>query len=299
MKPTPLVLLLSMCLLSFSSEADAHYVKNTTSIGPEGYRDLNFKGYFTLNEKDYAMGTFQNTYSSGSATNEFKLAVGSQVDDITSYYISTYYRSEPNDIRALGIDPSLTKDYEGLILEDLSTSFTAGLMLSRYSTDIANAGPRGQTLTQSFYSYGASLQASQYLTDDVSLSIGGSYYVYTDPETDVPALKPNGGRRGQSGKQPDPNLNRRFNLVNVSDSILSTSGYPQLSLYLSADWDFLENWATSYSFSSSRSNYSNTTNYYSSLSVDHTFLKSWNVEAEYSWGSTAFTTGCVGVRYKW
>ena len=300
MKKKAPLLLLSALIIALTPVCQADYLKNTTSLGQESYRDLNFKGYFKLNEKDYVIGTFQNTYSSSQTTNEYKIGVGSEINDETSYYISSYYRSEPNDIRALGIDPSVTVDYDSLVFEDLSTSFTAGVMLSRYSTDIANAGPRGGTLTQSFYSYGASLQASQYVTDDVSFSLGGSYYVYTDPQTEVPTLRGDNRRgRGGSSNQPDPNLNRRFNLVNVSDSVLSTSGYPKLSLYLSADWDFLENWAASYSFSSSRSNYSDTTNYYSSFSVDHTFLKSWNVEGEYSWSNTAFTTGSVGVRYKW
>jgi hypothetical protein len=289
-------------ILFFSLPTSAHYIKNTTSIGEDSYRDLNFKGYFSLNEKDYVIPSFQSTYSSSQTTNEFKLGSGSQINDETSYYISAYFRSEPNDIRAYGIDPSATYEWADLLIEDQSTSFTGGLLLSRYSSTVALTGPRGGSVTSSFYSYGANLQVSQDITDTISFAAGGSYYVYTDPQVEVPTLRGDDRQdrgRGQSGKQPDPNLNRRMNLVNISDSILSTSGYPKLSLYVSADWDFLENWAASYSFSSSRSNFSDTTNFYSSVSVDHTFLKSWNLEAEYSWSNTAFTTMGAGLRYSW
>lgn len=283
-------------LVLLSSVVHAHTLKNSNSFGESSYRDVNLSGTWSLNEKDYLVTTFQNTLSSGSTTNEYKAGVGSQINDDLSYYISGYYRSEPNNIRAMGIDPSITHGFDDLLIEDQTTSFTASLMLSKYASDLSLTGTK-KTAEESFYSAGISAQANQDLTDEISFALGGSVYQYTDPSINIPALKgplannQNGGR--------NPNRNRRQNLVNTSDSVLSTSGYPKYSYYLSSSWSFLDNWSSSYSFSSSTSNFENTTSYFSSVSIDHTFMKSWNAELEYSWSNSGFTTSGIGFSYKW
>ena len=299
-------------LVLLSSVVHAHTLKNSNSFGESSYRDVNLSGTWSLNEKDYLVTTLQNTLSSGSTTNEYKAGVGSQINDDLSYYISGYYRSEPNSIRAMGIDPSITHGFDDLLIEDQTTSITVGLMVSKFAADLDVVGTK-KTIEENFYSGGISAQFAQDLTDDLSLSVGGSFYQYTNITTQIPAIQPapgnknlnkvtgnGGGTSGkQSGKAPNPNRNRRMNLINVSDSVLSTSGYPKYSAYVSTNWNFLDNWNTGYSLSSSTSNYENTTNYYSSVSIDHTFLKSWNAELEYSWSNSGFTTSGVGLSYKW
>lgn len=284
-----------------SSSAFASSVKLSGSSGVSDYRDYGVTANWSLAKKKAAakaktkaalddetpaekgasiLTSVQSTKSSGSVTNEFKVGYESSFSDVTSYDLKGYYRLEPSDVKVIGLEPSLGFDYDGLVFEDLSTSFSLGFEFARSSTDL-QVTPK-KTVSQSFTTAGISLGVDQEVFEGFKASLSASFYRYTEPQTRFPTPK-----------------RRLINIAPLSESALSSSGYPEKTFSFGLSWDWAEKWSSNYSISSTKTHFEGTTSIYSAVGTDYAISKSWSVGVGYAWSSSGSSTGSLDGTFSW
>jgi len=254
------------------AESQASSLKASKTFSSIDYTDISVSGTWKTGDSAYVVTSVQNTVNYGDKTNEYTLGFGNDINDNQSFYLSGYFRSEPENTRAMGLSPSLTHSFDEGLMEDQDTSLTLSVPVSRYSTDVITTNNKSRE--QSFYSIGGSVDLSQDITDPINLSVGGSYYVYSDKialsaadaVSAFTSTKSGGGGGGGNSKK-QKRRGRRLSVLNPSDNLLSSYGYPEYNLYISSSWTFLSSWNTSYSFSSSTATSTGNTSYYSSVGI--------------------------------
>jgi hypothetical protein len=271
--------LIAISILILSSTSFASYIKASGSSGINDYQDYALSAKWKVAKESKILTSVQSTKSSGSTTNEFKVGYDSTISEVTSFDVKGFTRSEPSDVKVIGLETEFSFDYEDLIFEELDTDFSIGLDLSRSSTDIA-VGPK-KKVTQSFTTRGISIGVGQEILEELKASFTASFYGYTEPQTRFPV-----GRR------------RLFDLT-VSGAGLSTTGYPEKSFSLGLAWDIADHWSSYYYVSSTKTYFDSLTTIYSGLSLDHTFTDHLSAGVGYNWSSASSSTGSLDATYFW
>ena len=276
----------------FLNEVNASYLKVLGGFGANQYRDYLITGKWSVSgsnsktkpqdvEKEQSEGeseakiltSVESTKSSGSITNEFKLGYASKINEITSYDLIVYKRAEPASVGVFGLNPEFDFDYEDM-------GFTTALDYSRSSTDLA-VGPK-RTVTQSFTSLGASLGVYREFFEVLKASLTASFYHYTEPQTKFPT-------QNKRRLMPPP----------TSGTGLSTTGYPDQVFSFGLNWDWADQWSSSYSISHTKTHFDGATSVYSSLGADHTFSSHWASGVSYAWSSAGSSVASLDATYFW
>ena len=139
-----LPIILSCLFLNFLSNTSvqASSLRASGASGINSYKDYALTGRWSVGGKSKSKSktkdqdesdsgssistSFENSNSSGSITNEYKLGYSSKWSEITSYDLSSYYRTEPSDVSVIGIQPEISFEKEGLLFNDLSSGLNLG-----------------------------------------------------------------------------------------------------------------------------------------------------------------------------
>ncbi len=276
----------------FLNVTNASSLKLLGGFGASQYRDYSVTGKWSVSgsksktklqdvEKEQSEGeseakiltSVESTKSSGSITNDYKLGYDSKINEITSYDLIVYNRAEPSNVGVIGFNPEFDFDYEVM-------GFTTALDFSRSSTDLP-VGPK-KTVTQSFTSAGVSLGVYREFFEVLKASLTASFYHYTEPQTKFPT-------QNKRRLMPPP----------TSGTGLSTTGYPEKVFTFGLNWDWADQWSSTYSISRTKTHFDGATSVYSSLGTDHTFSSHWASGVAYAWSSAGSSVASLDATYFW
>ncbi len=270
------ILLLNITF-EYSGFASTTEVKNRksyaaigASVGDHKYSDQTYKLGIGVSPTFLISSKLFNAQDNNSRSNDFRLNFDNQFNHIFSAHLGFILLYEPNDISAKGLNLGFETNLNELWQSDLMTQLFLDLEFLRYTQSIPNSKTIAKKLTApAILQRALTVGLSQDISENLNATIAFTTYKYN---------------------QNPSNLYDALNNARVSNSSFSglLYGFPKNAIQFSLIWDFIKDWSSSLSYSTSKLIVDGSNSHTVSIGTTHYFLKNWN--ANFKLSKTYYST---------